>query len=540
MTGLRFPPPLLDAALAGGLGALVAWAGPDGTDFPAHLLQVEAFRQHGFELWSNAWYAGHPTLVGYSVLYYPLAALVGIKPLAVASAMLAAAAFTALLGRTFASRTLAAGHAFALLAAVSIVTAAFPYALGLALALAALVALDASLAAFAALTLLAYAASPLAFLFEALVLVAAGLGRTRRGVVRPAVVVVAVAAVAVATARLFPDEGRYPFQPSEVVSVVVFCLAGAALTWRVEAAAVLARFFVVYAAACLVSAALPSDLGGNVARLRLVAVPIALLVGALRQWQPFPVLAAALVLATVWNATPLVYDLSRSASDPSAARAYWQPVIGFLTHSLTPAYRVEVVATADHWEAYYLPQAGIPIARGWFRQDDYPQNALLYRSRLTRAGYLAWLRRLGVRYVVLTDAVLDYSSRAEAALLRSGRAGLRVVFRARQATVYAVPDPSAIVTGPDAPRVLADGDESITLLLRRPGTYEVALRYSPYLTAPESCIGRADDGMVRLTARVAGRVQLGFVLSTRGALAALRGDDTVCTPGRQPAVAPGA
>jgi len=39
---------------------------------------------------------------------------------------------------------------------------------------------------------------------------------------------------------------------------------------------------------------------------------------------------------------------------------------------------VEAVDTAEHWPAAYLPDAGIPIVRGWYRQSDFPQNELLY------------------------------------------------------------------------------------------------------------------------------------------------------------------
>src|SRR5207244_12612756 len=63
----------------------------------------------------------------------------------------------------------------------------------------------------------------------------------------------------------------------------------------------------------------------------------------------------------------------------------------------------------------------IPLARGWFRQNDYPQNRLLYSDDgLARGAYLSWLRSLGIRYVVLTDAPPDYSAQAEAKLLRTG------------------------------------------------------------------------------------------------------------------------
>ena len=63
----------------------------------------------------------------------------------------------------------------------------------------------------------------------------------------------------------------------------------------------------------------------------------------------------------------------------------------------------EAVDTAGHWGATYLAEAEIPLARGGYRQDDFPQNKVLY-DELGRGPYLRWLRGLGVRYVVLTAA----------------------------------------------------------------------------------------------------------------------------------------
>ncbi len=93
-----------------------------------------------------------------------------------------------------------------------------------------------------------------------------------------------------------------------------------------------------------------------------------------------------------------------------------------------PNVRVEAVDTAGHWPAVYLADADIPLARGWFRQDDFPQNEVLY-SKLGPRTYLQWLHGLGVGYVVLARTTPDYSSIAEAALVRSGRAGLTRVYK---------------------------------------------------------------------------------------------------------------
>ena len=81
---------LLSAAVAGTIAALLAWLGPPGTDFAAHAYQRTLFLEHGFTFWNNFWYAGRYSFVTYSVLYYPLAALVGIGLLSVLTVALAA------------------------------------------------------------------------------------------------------------------------------------------------------------------------------------------------------------------------------------------------------------------------------------------------------------------------------------------------------------------------------------------------------------------------------------------------------------------
>jgi hypothetical protein len=528
---LRSHQALTNTAIAAVLSALIVWAGPPGTDFAAHVFQLDLYLRHGFELWTNYWYAGRYTFVGYSLVYYPLAALVGIRLLAVLSAATAAAAFTLVVRQTWSDSSVWVGRFFALAAAASLITAAFPYGLGLAFALGALVAIArGALGWFALLAVLSVAASPLAFLFLALVLAAAAVARSRREIAKPAAVTAAIAACAVVLARLFPDPGRFPFPTSELLAVLAFSALGAALTWRVERARLLNVLFLGYAGLCLASFLVPSGLGGNVARLRLAAVPVAILVLSLRRWRPLPVSVAVLVLAALWNVSPLVYSFTRSADDPTAAASYWAPAVGFLHRSLSPDYRVEAVGTADHWEAVYLPQAGIPIVRGWFRQDDFPENAILYRH-FGRGSYLAWLRRLSVRYVVLSTAAPDYSAQAEAWLLRSGRSGLPVVFRSVHFTLYRVPDPLPIVSGPGRPRVTALTETTVTLVLPRPGTYRLGIRYSPYLLAPAGCVTEAHDGMTVLTARAAGTVTVSFGVSAAGALAALTGSSTTCPAG---------
>ena len=71
---------------------------------------------------------------------------------------------------------------------------------------------------------------------------------------------------------------------------------------------------------------------------------------------------------------------------------------------------------------------------------------------MTGTTYRAWLRSLGVRYVLLTDAPTDYSSKQEALLIHNGRSGLIPVHNTRHITIFEVPNAAADRdrTGPGA------------------------------------------------------------------------------------------
>jgi hypothetical protein len=135
--------------------------------------------------------------------------------------------------------------------------------------------------------------------------------------------------------------------------------------------------------------------------------------------------------------------------------------------------------------------------------------SLLYR-RFTAAEYGDWLHRLGVAYVVLTDSPPDHSSRREAELVRNGKAGLRQVFASPSVSIYAVQQPQPIVTGPGRPEVLALGESRLFLQVSRGGTYDVAVRWSPYWHASRGCLARTPQGMLRLLTPAAGTVRLAF------------------------------
>src|SRR5438445_12023688 len=162
---------LLAAGAAAVLAALLAWLGPPGSDLAAHAYQRTLFLHDGFALWNNFWYAGRYSFVTYSVLYYPLAALFGIRLLAVATIATAAYAFAVVLGRQWGPTARWSSRTFAVVWAGIVLSAAFPFALGIAFALLSLWALQARAhSRFALLAALTLAASPLAVPLLALVL----------------------------------------------------------------------------------------------------------------------------------------------------------------------------------------------------------------------------------------------------------------------------------------------------------------------------------------------------------------------------------
>ena len=323
------------AAASGLLAALLVWLGPPGTDLAAHVYQRTLFIQHGFVLWNNFWYAGRYSFVNYSVLYYPLAAAIGIKLLAVLTRHDRG-------GRVLRRRAARVG------AAQPVDDLGVRGRLGSARRLRPRIrscsAWRSHLLAlwslqhdrrwvFACLTLLTLAASPLAFLLLVVLLVAVALARRDEPhrFVAPAAAIASIGVLEFLMRRMFPGRGSYPFSPEEFLAACTFCLIGVGLTWRVAGAHLLRWTYVVYLVACTAAFTVSSPVGENIARLRFVAAPIAILTLSLRRWQPRFLCAIALTLALSWNLTPLAASFVHGVNDPAAHAEYWSPTITYLT-----------------------------------------------------------------------------------------------------------------------------------------------------------------------------------------------------------------
>jgi len=93
-----------------------------------------------------------------------------------------------------------------------------------------------------------------------------------------------------------------------------------------------------------------------------------------------------------------------------------------------------------------------------------------------------------------------------------------------------VPKPQRIVTGQGIPAVVEFAQTHMTLSVGSPGTYRIAVRYSPYWSAVDStaCVTKGDDGMIRLVTPTPGRVTLQFKVKAGRALAAMVGSRPDC------------
>ncbi|HEY8192495.1 MAG TPA: hypothetical protein VIF36_01100 [Gaiellaceae bacterium] len=494
-----------------GAALLVVLAPPTG-DAPAHLYRTLLVRE-GVYVWDNLWYGGHYPLASYSLLYYLPAALVGNLPLVFAAVVVSAALFASIVEREWGAAGIWPARAFAVLAAGPIFVGTYSYALGLAAGLGALRALQGGhrwLAVGAAALTLGF--SPLAFVFLCIVLLALVLVRR----VGPHTLAFGAALAGIAAVQLgalvfFPSSGPYPFRALELAAVLTVSVLGAELARRARHGALLGAFFLVWGAGSILLFAVSTPVGENLTRLRSVVFPLMLMTAFLARFRPRWLAALALSAALVYNVAPYAGAALDRTDVRASHRAFWAPAVSFLAERSSPNYRVEVVPTFDHWEAYWLPRAGIPLARGWYRQIDIARNEFFYDKPLPASVYRAWLRGMGVRFVVLPNTRLGQKGEErEAAILRSGRSGLRQVFVSPQLRIFELPRPEPILTGPGAPVVTRLDHAGIEGRLPAAGSYRLKIRYTRYwrVKAGAVCVEHAQGGMTVLRATKPGRFDL--------------------------------
>ena len=450
--------------LAASLAVAYLLLDPRTADLAAQEYRAGLWGRVGFTVWDNGWYAGHH-VPAYSLLFPPLAALLGPQVVGALSAVAGTWAF----GRLAGTEHRLAGAWTALAMTTLLVTGRLTFALGAALGLAALAAARESRTGRApkdprparvfrrsaaggsgeptagvardpasrrprpdvllharllgrtavALAALSSAASPVAGAFVALAVAAWWIGeRSAHGAFLVALGLASVAPAALTTV-LFPEGGTFPF----VLSSFLPALAGTLLVLVVLPGEqrVLRAGVALSALVLVLSWALPTPMGGNAVRLgALFAGPVAALVLLpVGRGRTLALLAPALLY---WLLAAPIDDWRRSAHDPSVQERTYTGMEAFLARQDGPPFRVEVPFTDNHWESANLAGGadGFPLARGWERQYDRKVNGLFYDGEpLTATRYRRWLDANAVRFVALAEAPIDYSAAEEAALVRA-------------------------------------------------------------------------------------------------------------------------
>ena len=501
---------------------------PASPDFAAQVYRVHLFAVDGFSLWDNNWYGGH-YLPDYSLIFPPLAALLGLRWTGALTVTLSVLIFRRLVTERFATRTSIATTLFAIGAIGDLFIGRITFALGITLALASVLALVRKHRICSAVFSLACAAaSPVAAAF--LVLAATTELVTHRRPLRAAVLALPALGLTGSLALLFPESGYEPFSIASMAAAAAVSVALIIMLPKNER--LLRNGAALYLVALLLSYFLHTPMGSNVVRFGVLFAPATLagsvevteLQNRLRRWRRqtsllddlehgsralaawmMGLLGSAMV---IWQiAGPLEQSVGASF-DPASRGSFYAPAIDFLErHGNGRPMRIEVPFTSSHWDATILGER-FDLARGWERQLDTRYDGLFYSNHLTASAYHAWLLETGVRYVVLSDAPMDFSSIQEAALIDRGLPFLRKVFSSSNWRIYAVIGAKSLASGPG--ELIAMDDDGFTLRAASSGTFLVRVRYTPYwrVSSGHGTVGRAPHGWTRVRASRRGEISI--------------------------------
>jgi hypothetical protein len=454
-----------------------------GTDLSAAMARAGWASRYPGAAYLFSWYGGfHPA--GYSLLAPYLLALTGVRLAMAAAAVISAVLLSSLLVRHQVPRPRAAAAWVAIALWTELSAGRVPFTLGLAAGLGCVAAADLSrprsfgrLAAAAALALLTCLLSPVAAVF--LCTVAAAFAIAGRWAAAVAVAVPAILPLGAMAA--FTDGGTQPLLIQNWLPPLI-AAAGVVLLvpriWRMVRVGA-----VVYGLGVLLTLAVPSLIGSNVARLgELLIGPLLAGLGSLRhRW----LLAPALIAAAVWQVAQPAADLAQGNARPFAPQT--AALVRELGALRADTARVEAVPQYGHWESQELADA-VPLARGWERQLDIERNPLFYDGDLTPATYDGWLRYNAVRYVALSAATPDPAAAGEAALIRAGQPWLIPVWHDAFWQLYEVTGTSPLASPPAT--VTGTTPAQITLRMPRAGTTVVRVQWSRRLRAAGAVVAQ--------------------------------------------------
>ncbi len=514
---IRARPEILTAILCG----IVIAVGQRGPDLPAQAYRVFLVRHHGLVAYDTHWYAGHP-LPGYSLLFPPLAAVLGARLVGALACIAGTALFARLLrGRARGGDDLAILW-FAVVSVVDLVVGRLPFALGLTLGLAALVAVKERHRWWAlVLAVLCSCASPLAGAY--LLLAAAAWWPDIRRRALPA----AGALVGIIAAALFGEGGWFPFPWTTLLIILLLSLGGFIIVPREQR--LVRRALLLYGASGIVLFPFSNPIGGNMIRLGAMLGGPVITLALLRGRRPWFGVDRRLVLGVVsiplliWSFAPLPTAFAVGCDNPSAHSAYYTGLLRYLDAHNAAAGRLEVPLTDSRWEADYLA-AKVSLARGWERQLDRGRNDVLYDVNLSARAYHRWLLANGVRWVALPDVKLDDSENGEGRLLGDHTPSyLDLVWQNKHWKLWAVRDARPIVSGPA--RLVKIGVSSIELNATGIGSATVLVRWTRFwrVTKGHACVAPTPDGWTRVDIQRPGPITVAANVNI-GSLAGAGGD----------------
>ena len=488
---------------------------PRISDLPAAEFRTWLFEEEGFTLWNGQWYGGHHT-PGYSIVFPPLAALLGGPEVVGALSTLASAAiFERIVTRHFGPRARWGALLFGFGVGTLLFSSRLPWALGATFALAAVLALQHRKVWLAALLgVLGTLSSPVSGAFLAMGAVAYALAdraNRRTG----AIVAAAGLLPPMLLTAAFPEGGYHPFVFSSFFVVPLVALA--AIPFWTPGDRTLRIACVLYALVAVALFAVHTPFGGNTVRLgQLVGAPLVLCAVLATPPRAARWRAGAAVLVGVliwWQWAPIVREGRKVSGDPSVEASYYGPLLGFLRAQDGPPARVTIPQLRSQWESYYVAKE-IPSARGWLRQVDVKLNPLFYEGRFDAARYRRWLSENAVRWVAIPgDAPIGYGGKREVELLAKRRPDyLRVAARPGDWTIYEVAPPHAVIVpdGRSDIRATALEPDQVDLVVRRPGSAVVRVHFSPYWRIADGpgCVERAAGDWTRVSLPRTGRVRL--------------------------------
>ncbi len=490
----RSPGTVAAGSIAMLFGAAYLLAAPMGRDLSAQLAHAQLAQFHWPELLNLHWYSGFNPL-GYSVLSPPVTALLGVRISTAVAYVASVVLFAALLQCTGVARLVAGALTGAVCFTGNLVVTRTTFALALALALGALLAMvSRRMRVSSMLSVLAALTSPVAGLFLG---VAGGAlflsGRRRDGVVLGVSGLVPTVAIGLA----FGNGGYQTFGAKQALMGFLGSLTVAGLCWRRP----VIRWGALLSAGLVAAAyVIETPVGTTATRLpELFAAPILVAVAAV------PLIAVTAAAASVVLLVPAssITEVDERG-DPALSPEFYAPLLDQLT-SRGAAGPIEVVPTQRRGEAAIVAPV-VPIARGWSRQLDTGRHPIFYDGSLNADTYRQWLDDNAISHVALSNGPYDWAAPKEADLVRSGLPYLQELWSNPTWTLYAVKNPRPVISTPG--RVIGRDGASLTISLPEAGEYVVRVRWSRYLSTSAGCVQPAEGGWTTLVVEQPGTAKI--------------------------------